>query len=293
MKVVSFSLLLLSLFILLSCSQSVTYDKHYTGVLKELDNTIADKETYSQIKDLRIDAIKSLLRETGSQEHKYRIYDNLYLEYFRYHLDSAMVYAKRKLALAEKTEDQNLVIKSRLDIAEAFTMAGMLIETKEILDDINIRSVDSTLLVDYHSAYHNLYREMRGICIYPPLESIYYEKGEEYRQKVYNLLRGDRIRELFIEASLKRKAGENKGLIDSLLPPLEEESTSFHNKAGLAYVIARAYCLNNGYQHFHAIINHCRYHYLYQPETDIGSTERTKPYKRRTQKIKCGTYRHK
>ena len=233
--------LLVSAAVFCSCTQSVKYDARLSGIIRELDETIARKDTYGQIKEQRIDGIKSLLRNTNTLEHTYNIYDNLFQEYYRYNLDTAMVYANRKLLLAEEMGNSHLKNKSLLDIAEVFIMAGMLIEAQEQLHKVPHNPLDSVLMLDYYGSYHNLYKEMRAICAYPSLTDFYDGISGEYRSKVYKLVKGDWIRTLFIEASMKRRDGDNQGIVDSLVAPFEEADISLHNKAGLAYVIARAY----------------------------------------------------
>lgn len=224
-----------------ACTSPVKYEAKVSTALLELDETIANKSTFEQIKEQRIDGIKGLLRSIDSPQHIYRIYDNLYQEYYRYNLDSAMTYAWKKAALANEIKDKILIDKSSFDVASIFIMAGMLSEAKEVIDKVSLEALDPSLVVDYYDSYHNLYREMKAICIYPSMIAIYDREIDECREKVYALVEHDEIRRLFIEATGKRKTGEHRWIVETLIRPFEKEGVSDHNKAGLAYVIARAY----------------------------------------------------
>lgn len=236
--------LLTALFIvwaLSSCTSPVHYEDKVLTALLELDETIENKSTFEQIKEQRIDGIKGLLRSIDSPQHIYSIYDNLYQEYYRYNLDSAMTYAWKKAALACDMGDKVLTDKSSFDIAGIFVMAGMLSEAKEEIENVSFETLDPSLVVEYYDAYHNLYREMKAICIYPSMVDVYDQKIDECREKVYALVQDDEIRRLFIEATGKRKVGDHRRIVETLIRPFERTDISDHNKAGLAYVIARAY----------------------------------------------------
>lgn len=224
-----------------SCTQSVSYEAKVLTALLELDETIANKSTFEQIKEQRIDGVRGLLRNIDSPRHRYSIYDNLYQEYYRYDLDSAMAYARKKSFLAYEMDDKVLMDKSFFDIAGVFTMAGMLNEAKEEIDKVSFETLDSSLFVEYYDACHNLYREMKAICIYPSISEMYDRKADECREKVYALVEHDEIRCLFIEATERRKTGDHKWIVETLIRPFDSADVSDHNKAGLAYVIARAY----------------------------------------------------
>lgn len=224
-----------------SCTHSISYEAKVSDALIELDKTIENKATYEQIKEQRIDGIKGLLRNIDSPRHIYSIYDNLYEEYYRYNLDSSMTYARKKALLAEEMGDKILIDKSAFDISGIFIMAGMLNEAKEEIEKVSFETLDPSLLIYYYDAYHNLYRDMKAICIYPSISAVYEQKADECREKVHALVGDDELRWLFIEATEKRKNGNQQWIVETLIRPFEKADVSEHDKAGLEYVIARAY----------------------------------------------------
>lgn len=226
---------------LMSCIEPIRYDDRTETILQQLDEAIINQTTYEQIKEQRISSIKGLLRNIDSPRQVYSIYDNLYEEYYRYDLDSAMQYAHRKLILATEMNDKTFKDKSKLDVGKVFLMAGMIIEAKDLLGSINFKELDPALRINYYSAYHTLYQEMKAISLFPSKSAIYEEKGDSCLQQVYELLEGDPIRKILIDATLKREAGDNQWIVDSLLIPLQHEKTSPHHKADLVYMLAQAY----------------------------------------------------
>ena len=60
-------------------------------LLKELDRTIENKDMFGVSKEKLIVNIKSLIRQSTSDDQLYNLYASLYNEYVNYNLDSAMI----------------------------------------------------------------------------------------------------------------------------------------------------------------------------------------------------------
>ena len=82
------------------CRSRSVHDAGIRNILEQLDRTVADRDIHTQKKEARIAGMKSLLDENMADEERYKIYDRIYDEYYQYNLDSAIVYAKKKSALA-------------------------------------------------------------------------------------------------------------------------------------------------------------------------------------------------
>lgn len=232
---------LFSITLLGSCTPAMKYDKKVSDILRELDEAIVQKAEYEKIKEQRIDGIKGLLRTATSPGYVYSVYDNLFDEYSNYNLDSAMVYAGKKRKLANEQGDANLKNDAMLDVADIYLMTGMYVETKELMQTIEVATLDSSLLPHYYNVYHKLYREMAVISISPDLKKEYEEKGALYHEEMYEALSDNDITKLFIKAELKRKDGKHNEVVELLGTHLGREDISVHDKAVLAYIIARSY----------------------------------------------------
>ncbi|NDV60366.1 DUF6377 domain-containing protein [Bacteroides sp. 519] len=230
---------LLIILLLISCSQPVKYNKRLSDVLLELDETILHRETYEHDKEQRINGIRELFKGNTSPEYQYNICNKLFSEYFDYNLDSAMVYAKTKLHLAENTPDK--YYKSIMDLANVCAMAGMLHEDHQLLQSIPVNSLSKDLLMDYYDCYHILYKHMGYVCNDKEQLVQYNELKESYRYKVLELLEGDELRKLLIEASFMRNQRNYEGVAKSLLVPYEQWELTIRDKGTLSFLIARAY----------------------------------------------------
>lgn len=225
--------------LLYSCSQPVQYDKRLSDVLLELDETILNRQKYEHDKEQRINGIRELLSNSASSQYKYDICNKLYHEYFDYNLDSAMVYAKAKLTIADNDKEKQY--KSTMDLADVCVMAGMLHEAHQLLGSIPYESLSKPLQIDYNGCYHILYKHMGFVCNDQELLAQYNELKEAYRYKVLQMIEGDELRKLLIEASFMRNESNYQGVVNSLLVPYDKWELSIRDKGTLSFLIARAY----------------------------------------------------
>ena len=61
--------------------------------------------------------MKDMLKYASSDTQRYQICGKLYDEYSSYKSDSALVYARKKLQIAEKMNDTQNLIDARLNLA--------------------------------------------------------------------------------------------------------------------------------------------------------------------------------
>lgn len=224
-----------------SCSQPVTYNKRLSDILLELDDTILHKDTYKQHKEQRISGIKSMLNGESTTKHQYDVCGKLLEEYFDYNLDSAMVYAKRKLALAQQLAVPDAESKSIMELANVCMMVGMLHEAHTLLESLPESSLPRSLLIEYYGCYHILYKHMEFTCNDPELLMQYDSLKESYRLNVLELIEDDVLRKTLIKASLLRNEGKYKEVVEMLRPPYEEWELSTRERSTFSFLIARAY----------------------------------------------------
>ena len=86
-----------------------------------LDQAIADREKYMEIKKTRID---SLRRQFAIHDDtaKYHVCNKLVVEYMNYSLDSALAYAKQGARLARKAGDDNSLTDAYMTLPEYTTL---------------------------------------------------------------------------------------------------------------------------------------------------------------------------
>ncbi len=235
------SITVLALCLLCACSGPVKYEQNVLEKLQELDDAIAHKGIYEQEKEQRIEGVRGMLRGANTPESLYAVYNRLFEEYSNYNLDSVMVYARRKLALADSVGLPALQAGALLDMADIYRMTGMYVETKDLMSSIQPETLDSCLLERYYNTYHNLYRDMSSICVSPQLKEVYDQATDRLQVERLRLLPAGNMNRLFVEAEQMRKEGLHQEVIDMLIKPLDDPGTTTHEKAILAYIIARSY----------------------------------------------------
>lgn len=121
--------------------------------LDSLDNMVEHKADYVAIKQKRIDDIKSALRLPNlSDVNKYVTYTQLYQEYWKFDLDSAIYYAKQAIWAAERMNDDYRKIQSEFELAVSYAMHGMYRQAEQILRRYNPDNVPKDLRSDYYNA---------------------------------------------------------------------------------------------------------------------------------------------
>lgn len=129
------------------------------SLLKVLDEVVANHKQYSDKKEEKLLQLKSLLRITTSGEQQFVVCGQLIDEYYYYQKDSALVYVKRSIKIANQIHDNNRLISARIKLASINGSIGMYKEALEIFRDINITNYPG-LKVEYYNEYAILYGYM-------------------------------------------------------------------------------------------------------------------------------------
>lgn len=127
------------------------------SLLRVLDRTVDDFQIYSNMKEAKINKLKDLLKYTTSYSQKYEICGKLYDEYSFYKSDSALVYARKKLLIAEKLNNKRNLTDARLNLASIMGITGMY---KEAMDIVN--KVDVNEAPDLKAYYFHINRTIYG-----------------------------------------------------------------------------------------------------------------------------------
>lgn len=107
-------------------------------VLLELDKTLSDYQWYIKQKDIELNRLKERLRKSESTEDRYAATMDLYRAYQNFSLDSALVYIKQSLELADKLGEQERIIDTHLSLAFLYNYVGMHYEALEIFKEQDV-----------------------------------------------------------------------------------------------------------------------------------------------------------
>ena len=147
------------LLLFFSC-HSVLADERLDSLLNVLDLTIRNADTYVQIKEDRLRELKKEANRTAPVSvERYNLNNSIYLEYKAYSSDSALHYLNENILLAQKLNDRERELKSRLELSYLLSSIGMYMEAADILHSIDRQTLPPSLLGYYYTCYEHVYAE--------------------------------------------------------------------------------------------------------------------------------------
>lgn len=118
-------------------------------LLQQLDTLIANSARFNHEKESRIDMLRTSLAEADDTEKRYWVTSSLYDEYSAYDSDSALVYARRALALAKELGRQDLVNEQELNRIYVLTATGFMDEAYRSLMRLDRSAFTSDQMYQY------------------------------------------------------------------------------------------------------------------------------------------------
>lgn len=228
---------LLSL-ILLFATIAVSSHNDADSVIMALDKVLQDKQHYINIKEKKIHELQRLLEVPGlSETQEYDINIRLYKEYQKYKLDSAVYYIEKNLHIARQSDNEEMRIASKLQLAVLYSTSGMYLESEKILHEIPRHKLYSDLLASYFYAYNQFY----GHYAQSNRRSIYMELNKVYRDSLIAVLPANSKDYEIIYAEKLLDQGQSDAAEKTLLPLMEK----IDDPADYALV---TYLLGNVYQ---------------------------------------------
>lgn len=206
-------------------------------LLHMLDDDLDKSSKYDQIRQGRIAQIHAM--DDGlpwSDESRYRQNRKLYDEFFPYQFDSAFHYINENLILSEKMHDSNLHAESTVELAMLFTIAGMYLEAKEVLDSqIDTSMLDNDQLLRYYIVQHRFNRDFHENSKNPAMANQVALRLKWYRNRLVEVLPENSNESLSIKiaACLDEGNYEVADSVNKILLSREEEFT--HKYAMYAY----------------------------------------------------------
>ena len=226
------------LLLLCGCGTSVSYSNDVETALKSLDKVISNKEVIEGQKENRILRLRSAVSGASSDRELYKIYDNLFDEYFQYNIDSTISYAHKKIALAKSLKDSELISDAVLDLAERYTMSGLYDAALNLLDE---NQECTAARARYLSALNTVYSNLAKSANDPVLAIKYSHNKDLYQQQLLSCLGEDDISRVFVQTDFLLEHGRSDEVLQLLLPWLETNDPSLEDKGVIYYTIARAY----------------------------------------------------
>lgn len=145
-------ILLISI-VLLQCFCSASGSAN-DSLLQQLDQTILHRRDFEDIKQKEIALQRANLESAITPEDKYNVLRDLYTHYRSYRLDSAIIIAGQRLAVARQIGATSKIASATLNLAESYAKSGNPDKAIAILDTLPVET-----LQDYHKKYYtSIYR---------------------------------------------------------------------------------------------------------------------------------------
>ena len=154
----------------------------------ELETALKLRNQYSRQKETRIDSLKHLLYPNMNDDERFLLYNAIYEEYYTYRFDSAIYYVDREEEVAMKLSNPTYRNLSIIHRSILLATSGYFSESIQNLEQIDSRTLDNALRIEYYTAYewaYSMWAEYSNDNIYAPR---YYEKEMLYQDSLISVL---------------------------------------------------------------------------------------------------------
>jgi hypothetical protein len=212
----------------------------FDSLLKELDKTVDNYEVYSIQKEDEINKLKELLRNASTDRQKQVIGQKLFDEYKLYQSDSALVYARNNLQLANTLKDLSKINSSKLNLASIMGTLGMYKEATDVLYKMNIQFSPDLKGVFYH-VNTTIYDSMSDYTTSPEGKKKYELLTQQYRDSTIQTYPSNSNLKFIDQASKligNQKYDETLNLLLDYFPTIPKNNP---DQAIVAYLISQSY----------------------------------------------------
>ena len=160
------------------CNVAVCYgDTGSDSLFHQLNTVLANKEIYVKQKEDRIRSLQFRLAHQDNLNARFIVIQALYNEYKSFKYDSAYLYSKKMLSVANQLHDPAKTVASKMSISFTLLSAGMFWETLEILNQIDVRFLTVSDYPEYYFLKARCYLDWGDFDHNIDYSDIYYPKG--------------------------------------------------------------------------------------------------------------------
>lgn len=231
---------LLLVFLIIFLPTIVLSQDNTGSLLQELDQTILHVPRYSDKKEAKIDSLKKQFKNRKTELQKQALSQQLYEEYRLYKSDSALVYARKNVTIAQKLKDFNTLNQAYLDLASIMGTLGMY---KEAIDILSKKSLgDSPKLKGaYYNTNRNIYGYMADYASSKYEKNKYLALVQKYRDSALIYVKKQSAEYIINTSEALIAKGAYDKAIQSLQSPFESLKLDDPNRAVFAYIISTIY----------------------------------------------------
>jgi hypothetical protein len=130
----------------------------FDSLIAELDKAVRQDDYYIQQRENYIRKVKSQLNDNAlNNEGRYLIYKQLSDEYDAFQSDSSLLYAAKRLQIAEEINSPAWISDAKIGLARAESKAGMFSDAVEILGNIGVEELNKQQKITYYRVSLDIY----------------------------------------------------------------------------------------------------------------------------------------
>ncbi len=213
-------------------------------LLHRLDQYIARRDEFSSKKEKKLIRMKKKLNLTSSKRERLSLYNQIYREYYTYRYDSAMVYAKRGLQLAEQLHDDYYINLNKINRAAVLSTGGFYSQAEDLLLSLKPEDISPKLMQYFYYTLTWVYNYWGAFCERSEFKEEMQDKKRLYLAKTLEHM-GNKQSALYYYLS---------GELEYLLHHTDKKVLGWYQKALAASPVdsrvhaSAAYCIARYYQ---------------------------------------------
>ena len=213
-------------------------------LLHRLDQYIARRGEFSSKKEKKLIRMKKKLNLTSGKRERLSLYNQIYREYYTYRYDSAMVYAKRGLQLAEQLHDDYYINLNKINRAAVLSTGGFYSQAEDLLLSLKPEDISPKLMQYYYYTLTWVYNYWGAFCERSEFKEEMQDKKRLYLAKTLEYM-GNKQSALYYYLS---------GELEYLLHRTDKKVLGWYQKALAASPVdsrvhaSAAYCIARYYQ---------------------------------------------
>ncbi|MCV9933101.1 DUF6377 domain-containing protein [Flavobacterium sp. LS1R47] len=223
---------LLFLFLVITCYPAYA-DNRADSVFVKLNLALKNKQKYVELKEEQIANFKKIKSTDLSDYQEYNYNKSLYKEYQKFNSDSAILYVRKNLKIANKLHNKDLEETAQLQLANLYSSSGRYRESEEILKSINKKLLSPQLLPDYYEGYSAFFSHYSTNSYNP----IYVKQVIKYRDSLLTVLNPQSLKYKINLAEKNISEGKIDSTEKDLIQLLKETKDNNPQYAMIAYLL--------------------------------------------------------
>lgn len=241
--------ILLSLLFLCIGTNSFSETQSIDRLLIKLDSVLAYQDEYIRHKENKINELRKRRTSTLKPEDALWLNKMFYDEFYVYSADSAMTYVNMNIDISDKLGRTDLKEEWLLNKAFLLSATGLLRESEQLLNEVNIESLNNEQKFKYYEQKIYLYSHIgQYIGSRPKMVNAYYEREAELKREAQKYITPNNdgyysfMASLYSDYPREEKGNEIKR---KLIEIVEASTLSTRTDAINAYMLARMFYHEN------------------------------------------------